>query len=154
MDMKTKANVVLCRIFHSFVTHMHLYLRPPFPIALASALILRTKVNTDTVHTMSLILGVSKPLSLEDMSQMTSAVVTNNFSAHHAETWVRLLTNSAGYGVPKGRPSAAGVKLVICFVERRIAAAARVDAGVGVVLVVGAGTGGLGAFLAEDAELL
>ena len=103
---------------------------------------------------MSLILGVSKPLSLENMSQMTSAVVTNNFSAHHAETWVRLLTNSAGYGVPKGRPSAAGVKLVICFVERRIAAAARVDAGVGVVLVVGAGTGGLGAFLAEDAELL
>lgn len=137
-----------------FVHTPILNLRPPFPILLASALILRAKVNTDTVHTMSLVLWISKPLSLENMSQVTAAVVTHNLSAHHAQARVRLLSNSTGYGVPKRRPSAAGVELVVCFIERRIAAAAGVDAGVRVMLVVSAGTGGLGALFAEYAELL
>jgi hypothetical protein len=34
----------------------------------ASALILRSKVDADTVHTMSLILGIAESLALEDMS--------------------------------------------------------------------------------------
>jgi hypothetical protein len=43
---------------------------------------------------------------------------------------------------------------VVRLVERCLAAAACVDAGIGVVLVERAGPGRLGALLAEDAELL
>jgi hypothetical protein len=43
---------------------------------------------------------------------------------------------------------------VVCLVKGGFAAAARVHACVGVVLIVGAGAGRLGAFLAENAELL
>ena len=42
---------------------------------------------------------------------------------------------------------------MICFIQRRIAAGACVDTGVGIVLVELARTGRLGALLAEDAEL-
>ena len=103
---------------------------------------------------MSLILGVTKPLALEDMSQVSPTVIANNLRPHHAKTGVRLLSHSSRYGVPKSRPPAARVELVVCLVERRFATGALVDAGVGVVLVEFAGAGHFGAFLTEDAELL
>jgi len=56
-------------------------------------------------------------------------------------------------GVEEGRPAAAGLEFLVGFVERRIAGCAGVDAGGGEVLVEGAGEGGFGTFLADDAEL-
>jgi hypothetical protein len=117
-------------------------------------LILGTKVDADTVHAMPLILGVAKPLALEDVAQMTSAVVAHNFRPHHAQAGIWSLANSARYCVPKGRPSTARVKLVVRLVERCIAAGARIHARIGVVLVVCARAGHFCALLTEDAELL
>jgi len=102
----------------------------------------------------SLILGVSKPLALENVTQMPSAVVAYNLGPHHAQTGVRLLANSVRECVPERRPSTPRVELVVGFVERSVTSRACVDAGVRVVLVQLAGAGSLGALLAEDAELL
>lgn len=102
---------------------------------------------------MPLVFGVSKPLALENMSQMPATVVAHDLGPHHAQTGIRSLANGVGHGVPKGWPAAARVELVVGFVEGRIAASACVDAGIGVVLVVGARARHLGALLAEDAEL-
>jgi hypothetical protein len=126
----------------------------PFPIQPISAQSLAplrlTKVNTNTVHTVPLILRVPKPLALENMPQMPTAVIAHNLRP----STIRPLPNRVGQGVPERRPSAARVKFVVRFVERRFACGARVDAGGRVVLVVFAGAGVLGSLLAEDAELL
>jgi hypothetical protein len=133
-------------------------LQPLHPLPLPIQIILTqlltllrlTKVDTDTVHTVPLILRVPKPLALENMPQMPTAVIAHNLRP----SAIRSLANRVGHGVPERRPSAARVELVVRFVERRFARGARVDAGGRVVLVVFAGAGVLGTFLAEDAELL
>ena len=56
--------------------------------------------------------------------------------------------------VEVGRPSAAGLELVVCFVERSVAAGAGVNSFFRHVLVVFANEGSFGSFLSEDAELL
>jgi hypothetical protein len=61
--------------------------------------------------------------------------------------------NGARNAVEVGRPAAAGAEFVGGAVQWGRAAGAGVDARVRVVLVVFAGAGGFGAFLAEDAEL-
>jgi len=119
-----------------------------------SVLSIRTEVNRHTVDTVSLILRVTEPLALEDMSQVSPTVIANNLRPHHSKTGVRLLSHSARYGIPERGPPAARVELVVCLVEGRFATGALVDAGVGVVLVEFAGAGHFGAFLTEDAELL
>jgi hypothetical protein len=45
------------------------------------------------------------------------------------------LSDGIGESVPEGRPSAAGIELVVCFVERRVAACAAINTGFGVVLI-------------------
>jgi hypothetical protein len=117
-------------------------------------LILGTKVDADTVHAMPLILGVAKPLALEDVAQMTSAVVAHNLRPHHAQARVWSLANSTRYCIPKGRPSTARIELMVGLVERCVAAGARVHAGIGVVLVVCARAGHFCTLLTENAELL
>jgi hypothetical protein len=117
-------------------------------------LLLRAKVDADAVHAMPLILWIAKLLALEDMPQMPTAVIAHNLRPHHAHSRVRPLSDRAGHGVPECGPAAARVELVVGLVQWRVAAGARVDAGVGVVLVEFAGAGGLGAFFAQDAELL
>jgi hypothetical protein len=117
-------------------------------------LVLSAEVDADAVHAMPLILGVPEPLALEDMPKMAPAVVAHNLRPHHAETRIRSLADCARDCIPEGGPAAARIKLVVRLVEGCIAAGARVDAGVGVVLVKGAGAGRFGALLAEDAELL
>jgi hypothetical protein len=117
-------------------------------------LVIRTEINANAVHTMPLVLGVAKPLALEDMSKMSATVVAHNLRPHHAKAGVWSLSNSAWYSIPECRPTAARIEFVVRFVERRVAAGARVDAGVRVMLVVCAGAGHFGALLAEDAELL
>jgi hypothetical protein len=103
---------------------------------------------------MSLILRVPEPLALEDVSQVPTAVVAYNLRPHHAQTRVRLLSNRVGECIPERRPSTPRVELVVRLVQRRVAAGTLVDASVWVVLVELAGTGHLGALLAENAELL
>jgi hypothetical protein len=103
---------------------------------------------------MPLVLGVSEPLALEDVSEVAATVVAHNLRPHHAETGVWSLSDGAGYGIPECWPAASRVELVVCLVERRVAAGALVDAGVGVVLVVGAGARHFGALLTENAKLL
>ena len=55
-----------------------------FAFLLKSGLILRAEVDADTVDTMPLVLGVAESLALENVSQVTSAVVANNLGPHHA----------------------------------------------------------------------
>jgi hypothetical protein len=81
---------------------------------------------------------------------MPSAVVANNFRPPA----IRSLPDGIGKRVPEGGPPAAGIELVVCFVERRVAALAGIDAGFRVVLVEWAGAGVFGALLAKNAELL
>ena len=119
-----------------------------------SFLILRGKVDRNAVYTMPLVLWIAKSLALENMSQVTSTVVAYNLRPHHAKTRVRLLSDGAWHGIPEGGPSAARVELVVCFVQRCVASGARVNARVGIVLVVCAGAGHLSTLLSEDAELL
>jgi hypothetical protein len=99
---------------------------------------------------MSLILRVIELLALEDVSQMPSAVVAHNLRPPA----IRPLFDGTGEGVPEGGPPAAGIELMVCFVERRVASLTGVDAGFRVVLVEWAGAGIFGALLAENAELL
>lgn len=115
--------------------------------------LLLTKIDTNTIDTMSLILGVPEPLAFEDMSQVSSTVVTHNLRPHHTEAWVRFLSHGTRNRVPESGPSAPRVKLVVRLVERRVAGAAVVDARVRVVFVIFSGAGHFGAFLAEDTEL-
>ena len=65
---------------------------------------------------MSLILGISEPLALENVPQVTTAIVANDFRPHHAETWIGPLADSVRECIPECRPSTAGVKLVVGFV--------------------------------------
>lgn len=97
---------------------------------------------------MPLILRIPKPLSLENMPQVTPTVITHNLRPAHAQTVIRPLAYSSRDSVPKGRPAAAGVKFVVGFIEGRVAASAGVDAGRRVVLVVLTAARGFGAFFA------
>lgn len=85
---------------------------------------------------MSFILGISKPLSFENMAQMTSTVVAHNLGPHHAQSRIGPLSNRAWHGVPECGPSTSRVKLVISLVQRRVAANACVCALGRVVFVV------------------
>jgi hypothetical protein len=142
---------------HSLVT-IHILLQFLLAFAPVQSLallpILCAKIDADAVDTVPLVLGVSKLLALEDVSQMPPTVVAHNLCAHHAQPAILLLAHGARHRVPECGPPAARVEFVVRLVQRRVAPAARVDTRVGVVLVVGAGAGHLGAFFAEDAELL
>lgn len=159
----SERDLLLCILHSSYLISsslVHILLQPRFTLlSLAivqsfALFVLCAKVDADTVHTMPLILGVSKSLALEDMPKMSTAVVANNLRPHHAQPRIGSLSDCARDGIPEGGPAAARVELVVRFVEGRVAAGAGVHAGVGVVLVVGAGAGRFSAFLAEDAELL
>lgn len=93
------------------------------------------------------------PLPFEHMPQMPSAVITHNLRPLHPERTVRKPLHSTRNRVKVCRPAAAGLELVVGFVEGRIAAGAGVDAVRRVVSVVGAGVRAFGVFFAEDAEL-
>ena len=93
------------------------------------------EVDTHPIDAVPLILGIAKPLPLEDVSQMPATVVANNLRPHHAQTRIGPLSNSVREGVPEGGPPAPRVELVVGLVKRRFASRARVDTSVRVVLV-------------------
>jgi hypothetical protein len=103
---------------------------------------------------MSLVLGVAESLPFEDMSQVATAVVAYNLRPHHSQAGVFALAHGVGNGIPECRPSASRIKLMVRFVERRVAAGAGIHARGRVVLVVFARAGHFSAFVAEDSELL
>jgi hypothetical protein len=55
---------------------------------------------------MSLILGVAEALALENVPEMSTAVVAYNFGPHHAHAGVSSLAHSAWYGIPESGPAA------------------------------------------------
>jgi len=117
-------------------------------------LIFRPKLNTDTIHTMPLIRGRVIPLALKHMPQMPPALRAHNLRPCHAKRAICMSFDGAGNGVKEGRPSAAGLEFVRGFIERGVAGGAGVDSVLGEVLIVFAGESGLGAFFADNAELL
>lgn len=126
----------------------HQNLTPPL------LLLLIREPQTNTINTMPLILLPPEPLPLEHMPQVPPAVRARNLRPHHAQRAVLEALHRAGERLEVGGPPAVRVELLRGLVQRRGAAGAGVGAGGGVVLVVVAGAGGLGALLAEDAELL
>lgn len=84
---------------------------------------------------------------------MATAVGTHDLDAAHADSPILNTLHGSRDAVEVSRPAATGLELGVGCVQGRVAAGARVHALVRVVLVVGAGAGGFGAFLAEDAEL-
>lgn len=116
-------------------------------------LILRPKIQTNTVHTMPFISRGIVALSLEHMAQMAPTITTDDFRPRHPEAPVGMAGHSPWDGVEVRRPAAAGLELVACLVQRRITGGAGVDAGAGHVLVEFARVRGFGALFAEDAEL-
>lgn len=102
---------------------------------------------------MALVGGRRVALALEDVAQVAAAVGAHNLCALHAQRAVDVALDGARQAVKVGGPAAARLELVRRRVERRFAAGAAVDAGVGKVLVELAGEGALGALFAEDAEL-
>lgn len=93
-------------------------------------------------------------LTLEHMSQVSTASRAHNLRPSHAKRSIGVSCDSAGDVVEVCGPSTAGLELVVGFVEGCVAAGAGVDTFAGHVFVVGAGVGSFGAFFAEDAELL
>jgi hypothetical protein len=97
-----------------FSSHRHKYIHLQLPFVTPCIqsfrlpiLILWAKVNTDTIHTMPLILGIPKALALENMSQMSAAVIAHNLRPHHAHSGIGALANSAWHRVPERWPPAA-----------------------------------------------
>ena len=103
---------------------------------------------------MPLVDRIVVPLPLEYMSQVTPAVAAYDLCPGHAERAVGVSCDGAGNVVVVRGPAAAGLELMVGFVERRVAGSAGVDALVGHVLVVLAGEGGFGALFTNDAELV
>jgi hypothetical protein len=115
--------------------------------------LLRPKIDTDTIDTMSLIRWRCVAFTLEHMSQVASAVCADNLRSGHAECAVRMSCHSAWHGVEKGGPSAAGFELVRRIVEGCVAGGAVVGSRRWHVFIVFAGEGSFGALLTDDFEL-
>lgn len=92
--------------------------------------------------------------SLEDVTQVSSAVRADDLCARHAKGAILVAGHGAWDGVEVCRPAAARLELVVGLVERCAAPCASVDTLGRVVLVIFTGARGLGALLSEDAELL
>ena len=112
------------------------------------------KLQTDAIHTVPLVRRRIIALSLEHMPQVPATVTAHDLRPCHAERRVRVPRHRARDRVEVRRPPTAGLELVICFVEGSRAGGARVHAGIWHGFVERVREGGLGAFFAEDAELL
>lgn len=68
------------------------------------------------------------PLPLEHMPQMPSAIITHNLRPFHPKRTVGEPLHGARDRVKVCGPATAGLKFMVGFVERRVAAGAGVDA--------------------------
>ena len=69
-------------------------------------LVLGREVQADTVDAVPLVGRSGEPLTLKDVSEMTTAVGANNLSACHAKCAVLVPSHSSGDAVEVGRPAA------------------------------------------------
>ena len=126
---------------------------PPHLFLIDLPFILR-KLDTNTINTVPLIRRCRISFSLEHVPQMPTAIRADDLRPRHTKRVILMPRHSARQGVEIRGPSAAGREFVGGLVKRRTAASALVDAAGRGVFVVFACSGRLGAFLAEDAELL
>lgn len=92
-------------------------------------------------------------LALEDMAEMRSAAAAQDLGARHKHGPVAVLGDGAGDALKEGRPAAAAVELGRAAIDRRAARSAPIDALLRMVVVL-TGARGVGALLAQHAELL
>lgn len=88
------------------------------------------------------------------MAEMASTVTADDLGTLHAKCIVHMSLHGTGNRVKVSGPAAAGLELVISGVKRRVTPGAVVHALGRMVFIILASTGGLGALLAKDAELL
>lgn len=112
------------------------------------------ELQTDTVHAMPFVRRSRIPLALEHMPEMPSAVRADDLGTRHAQRAISMSGNSAGNGVEKGRPAAAGSKLVARLVQRRVTRSTCVDAVRRRVLIVFAREGCFRPLLSKNPKLL
>ena len=93
-------------------------------------------------------------LALKHMTQMAATVPTHDLCSGHSKRVVGVALHGAWNTVKVRRPPAAGLELVVCFVERSVAARTGVDAVIRVVLIKFPGSRWFSTFLTEDAELI
>lgn len=78
---------------------------------------------------MPLVGGRRVALALEHMAQVASTVAANDLRPLHAKSAVGVPGHSAGDGIEESRPAAAGLELVLCGVDGRVAAGAGIATG-------------------------
>jgi hypothetical protein len=142
--------LTLCPIANSSSTCHHTSLR----LRLLRSSLLFLEVQTHTVDAVSLIRWRWVSLSLEHMSQMTTAIAAHNLYPLHAKCPIAVSRHRTGYGIVERRPSAPTLELLVRGVQRRVASGASVDARRRCMLVVFAGVWRFGALFAEDTKLL
>ena len=138
---RTRTGCILlqqCRIVDS----SHLSLR----------LILR-KVETDAIYAMPLIRRCGISFSLKNMPQMTPAIVAHDLCPFHPERIIHEPLHCTGNGVKISGPTASGLELVRCLVQRCVTGGAGIYALGRIVRVVFARIRRLGALLAKNSEL-
>lgn len=86
------------------------------------------KVHANAVYAVSLVRRRRVALPLEDVSKMTSTVRAYNLDPLHSKCAVRVSCHSSWEGIEECWPAAAGLELVLGFVQRCVAAGAGVDA--------------------------
>ena len=89
--------------------------------------IILVELQAHAVHTMPLVRRGRVSLSLENVSQMTSAVRAHDLRPLHTECAISVSCHSPRNVVEICRPAAARLEFVIGFVKRRVAAGAGVD---------------------------
>lgn len=116
-------------------------------------LILRRKLQADTVDAMSFICRGSIALSLENMAQMATTIRTYNLCSRHSKGAIRVSCHCAWYAVEVCWPATARLELMSRLVQRGVAGGASVDAFFGHMLVIFASEWRLGALFSQNAEL-
>jgi hypothetical protein len=112
------------------------------------------ELNAHRVDTVPLVGGRRVALALEHMSQVASAVGAHDLRPLHSKSAVGVSGHSAGNGIEESGPATARLELMLCGVNRCVAAGAAIGAGARGVLVVLARERRFGAFVTENAELL
>lgn len=115
--------------------------------------VLRRKLHTDAVDTVSLIRRRTETLSFEDMTKVSTTVGAHNFGSFHSEAAIHMSCHCTRNVIEVRRPSAARLELVVCRVERGITAGTGIDSGLWHVLVKLSCIGRLSSLLAQNAKL-
>lgn len=109
--------------------------------------------ETDAIDAMPLI-RLGESLTLEHMTEMTSALGAHDFYPGHAEREILLRRDAATVALIECRPAATTLELAFRGIDRVATRGARKIAFVRIVIRVDAGAGVLGALVTQDVVLL